>query len=575
MKSILNITAFLCGILFYCTYGNTAFQDPVYPISKKSETQLLNGSWDFKYIAGGEIPDKDKNFYQRDFIGKDWRKIDVPSNWETQGIVEPSYADPKEGVGLYRTTFSVPKKFTDGNDTFIRFEGVLYAYVIYVNGEFVGNDGIVYSNRHPQSDYWLVRKVYSPIWISTDEIDLQEGKQEINIEVENRFDFISLDGFTCKWSLKHYQNELSGGNVRLDTPPNSTGSFAVPVAIPDGTTGELNLSLNFFDASGMAVYEKTIKIMGAESASEPESGSSQKVKKNSNKKAKIFTITSEEISFSVDGEGRVLLVNGSANDTLLNGHPILRVGRKPTITLAYQAKAKRLNPEENKQFYWNPYLLRTPTLISKEIQKTDDGYQIKATYQWQRQEMENESVEGAVIFKMAPGGTVTCAYDLKPINATGLFMEFGLGFSLPKEYTTFRWLGDGPFVSVPGKTYYNERDIWALDKEDIRFTGNRAHTDLAAFYKHPDGGIGFMGSDSNFAVERVDDHIIFNHNALVSGFGTKVKFTRHPVKANEQKTIKGSFKIRVLGKNSGTFNEVFLPLKKVEVEKPFLKSYGF
>lgn len=84
-----------------------------------------------------------------------------------------------------------------------------------------------------------------------------------------------------------------------------------------------------------------------------------------------------------------------------------------------------------------------------------------------------------------------------------------------------------------------------------------------------------MGSDDNFAVERIDNHILFNQNALVSGFGTKVKFTRHPVRSNEWDAIKGSFKIKVLGKNPGIFNEVFLPLKKVEVEKPLLKSYGF
>jgi hypothetical protein len=78
-------------------------------------------------------------------------------------------------------------------------------------------------------------------------------------------------------------------------------------------------------------------------------------------------------------------------------------------------------------------------------------------------------------------------------------MEFGLGFSLPKKYTTFRWLGDG----------------------------------------------------------------------------TKVKFTRHPVKADELDAIKGRFKIKVLGTNSVIFNEVFLPLKDVTIEKPFLKSYGF
>ena len=132
-----SVFLFLALISFHNLYGNGVAQEPVYPVAKSSETVLLNGSWEFKYIAGANIPDEDTAFYRPGFVGKNWGKIDVPSNWELQGKAETSYAGIKEGFGLYRTTFSVPEKFPNDN-VFIRFEGVLYAYELYVNGNFVG-----------------------------------------------------------------------------------------------------------------------------------------------------------------------------------------------------------------------------------------------------------------------------------------------------------------------------------------------------------------------------------------------------------------------------------------------------
>ena len=56
-------------------------------------------------------------------------------------------------------------------------------------------DGIVYSDRTPQVDYWQVRKVYSPVQITTSERTVEHKSDEIIAVVENRFDFRSLAGY--------------------------------------------------------------------------------------------------------------------------------------------------------------------------------------------------------------------------------------------------------------------------------------------------------------------------------------------------------------------------------------------
>jgi len=55
-----------------------------------------------------------------------------------------------------------------------------------------GMDGIVYSDRTPQVDYWQVRKVYSPVQIAERVLKVKPGAQRLMLNAENRFDFRSL-----------------------------------------------------------------------------------------------------------------------------------------------------------------------------------------------------------------------------------------------------------------------------------------------------------------------------------------------------------------------------------------------
>ncbi|MBC7913305.1 MAG: beta galactosidase jelly roll domain-containing protein [Pyrinomonadaceae bacterium] len=474
--------------------------------------------------------------------------------WSDQGIkrkrsVKDFLADVNpEGVWLDSTTFY------DGFNEF-------------------GTDGIVYSNRHPQSDYWLARKVYSPVWIRNKKLIVDTGKQTLQLELENRFDFKSLEGFYCKWTLKHYKKTLESGLTKLVMPAKSSGNLEISLTIPNLNPAEYILELNFYDASAIICYETAIQIL-ADKNSNRYLQISTDLKNTSvsglhDKLSKKWVLSSKKSSFSLTETGKILLANLTTGDTLLSSFPVLRVGRRPSITLAFQGE------KEKNIFYWNPYLLSHPQLLSCNMETSNDGYLIIAKYRWNRQEKENEYIEGTIQFKMLTDGNIGCEYSLKPFNATGSFMEFGMGFTLPGSFDTFRWLGEGPFVSVPGKSKYNERNVWALNKEDINFSGNRANTDLSAFYKNQGSGIGFIGNENNFGVETENNRIVFTSNALVGGFGNKVNLTKYSFEAQKVNSVEGKFSIVVLGKDSKLFNQVFLPLDEVKLEKPFLKSYGF
>lgn len=119
----------------------------------------LNGEWRFRWTPTPE--ERITNFYAPDFDVTSWQTIAVPANWEVNGYGTPIYvsagfpfrADPprvmsepkkdwttfmeRNPTGQYRRTFTLPQGWGSGQ-TFLRFEGVMSAFYVWVNGQRVG-----------------------------------------------------------------------------------------------------------------------------------------------------------------------------------------------------------------------------------------------------------------------------------------------------------------------------------------------------------------------------------------------------------------------------------------------------
>ncbi len=123
-------------------------------------TMSLDGQWRFRWTAtpGERITD----FYRTNFDDSQWVNFPVPANWEVNGYGTPIYVSagypfkidpprvmgtPKESyttykernpVGQYRRTITLPSGWEAEGQTFLRFEGVISAFYVWVNGERVG-----------------------------------------------------------------------------------------------------------------------------------------------------------------------------------------------------------------------------------------------------------------------------------------------------------------------------------------------------------------------------------------------------------------------------------------------------
>ena len=119
----------------------------------------LNGDWQFRWTKTPE--ERIKDFWRTDFDASGWKTLVVPANWEVNGYGTPIYVsagypfkidppyvtrEPKKDwttyeernpTGQYRRTFTLPDNWL-GGQTFLRFEGVMSAFYVWVNGQLVG-----------------------------------------------------------------------------------------------------------------------------------------------------------------------------------------------------------------------------------------------------------------------------------------------------------------------------------------------------------------------------------------------------------------------------------------------------
>lgn len=132
--------------------------------AKKGDSQMsLNGEWKFRWTKTPE--ERIVDFYRTDYSCKGWKSLAVPANWEVNGYGTPIYISagypfkinppyvmttPKKDwttyeernpTGQYKRTFQLKANsllFRQDRQTFLRFEGVMSAFYVWVNGEKVG-----------------------------------------------------------------------------------------------------------------------------------------------------------------------------------------------------------------------------------------------------------------------------------------------------------------------------------------------------------------------------------------------------------------------------------------------------
>lgn len=381
-----------------------------------------------------------------------------------------------------------------------------------------GTDGIIYGDGYPQEDYFELAQVYTPVFIYPS-FDL--GNDNIVVTVENRFNFISLNGYSVHWRLQSLSKTLDEGNVWLSAEANTAEKINIP--LKDNMPDDVILAMNVLRPDGSLCYERNITVRH-------------------------------------DTDYALLLKKAKGNkpsltaEWLKNGF-LLRTGRPITVSLDNRRKG-----------LWQQYLI-SPSQLKTE--KRHGEYHI--TCLWQHNNKAQQYIRGDIRLATTKEGTTRIDYTLTPSDSiSGKFLDFGLAWRLPTQYTDLAWLGQGPFSQTPDKTAYNNRAIWKLHKNDIRFYGNRADVDLMTI-RSPKECLAICTKSKNIHLENIDGHICLTDNIVVGTYGTKF-------------TMPNGIDAKSIGKRSGTIiikssadeliKDCFGTWGTVNPEQPYMESYG-
>lgn len=433
-----------------------------------------------------------------------------------------------------------------------------------------GADGIVYADRTPQTDFWEVRKVYSPVQIAEGSAGVSIGSQQVSATVENRYDFRSLAGMKLDWSLKLNGKAIQNGEVALSAPSHEKEIVKIPVTVPADTAGDvLALELRCIEESGLQITERAIRLDVEGSSREawlsrlPALGEPHVAENDDEVNIRIagFDIRVERAT----GELRIWDQKGNVLVSGIYPHP----GRK-MLMVERRGSGSRFG-------YWSTSLLKSADQPVVRVSKKGTSVSISVSGCYPRPNDSKQSLSGGYDLTLTQSGVVNIHYRYEPVNAEGSFAEAGLSVVMPAEFSEFRWIGDGPYPGYPGKERLNEFGLFHLNREDLYFQGNRRRTELAMLTTPAGAGVALLTASSDVAVERDEQHnqTLLSHNAIISSLGNKLGGPETSVSASDVKDIEGDFSLLLL---NDAWPEPLVrrfgePAAATNVFRPFFHSY--
>ncbi len=441
--------------------------------------------------------------------------------------------------------------------------------VLDTNGQ-EGADGIVDSDRTPSSDYWAIRKIYSPVFIPVDSLTVKGGRQKLEIPVKNRHDFTDLSAIAGSWEFHIDGRKVQNGKLDLKAAPRTEtlAKIEADLALQPQQHDQF-LRFIFTGANGREIVRHAVRLLPETSTGILYKGTmsdSSSAQISMGEEGPVVTYSAGASNLQVNREtGSVSLVID--DKSLLDGLA-LRVGRASQMSeiRAYGSI---------KSAVWDPYLLTDCVVKSAKCHAPEEGVaKTDLTLQFNRQGKDSSGGDAAaqgiladIHLTFSASGWTDIDYELKPVDATDHLLELGLAFQLPKQSTRLTWLGKGPFAVYPLQAEGMERGVHSVepkadfDPANRAYGGSRTEVDLASATDVYGNGLGMMCRSGTVSLEPLGYSVFFSHILLSAGHGEKRSISVVNIKAKDLKPVKGSLRLVALGEKNRPepFRTVFGP----------------
>lgn len=182
--------------------------------------------------------------------------------------------------------------------------------------------GVIDSWRRPRPEWWLCKKLFSPIQIEEKPLATPKPGGPVSIGVENRNTFTNLSRYTIKWTMAG-----ESGETHADVPPMSSGT--IHIAARHRVSAKETLVLEFYDEQKRLVDGYRLMFMPHEIPQMRFSGKPAKITEppGSLDMAKLICMTGRSSELAFDRTSGVLIRGTSGGELVLMGGPSLHVLR--------------------------------------------------------------------------------------------------------------------------------------------------------------------------------------------------------------------------------------------------------
>jgi len=279
--------------------------------------------------------------------------------------------------------------------------------------------GIVDGWRRPRPEYWLSKKLFSPVQIAEKPLAIPSSGPLV-IAVKNYNQFVDLDRYVCRWSLASER-----GEARAECKPMSDGILTIPVsARPDDVLG-----LEFYDEQGRMVDAYRLSFKAHELPVFVRSGKPAQIREQSGylDGASAVRLIGKESEIAYDR------LSGELYRCLKGGEVILSSG--PTLRLLKSNAPAETYPIGN-GLNLGALGVDAPTAwkLSEASSATEGG---QAVLNWRGS--YGKDLVGGYRIGMDDAGDIEIHYEFRYTGTPIYVREQGLEFAVPLSMDKLEW----------------------------------------------------------------------------------------------------------------------------------------
>jgi hypothetical protein len=270
--------------------------------------------------------------------------------------------------------------------------------------------GVVDGWRRKKPEFWITKKLHSPIKIQEGPLALPEAGQPLRVRVENQYDFTDLGELTVSWRI-----EPDAGRVLAALPPHQTGELAIRLRRAP-REGEV-LGLEFHDRAGRLVDAYNLPLGQTNPPRLPDlrapGPTPLKILRENYLAGQGTRVVGEGFELGFDQETGLLRRGVAFGQALLLETPRLHVlpAATPFSSLP------------------NPLTWRL-----RKLAVVPDGPNVRVVLQG-----DYEHFSGGYELLITPEGALTTRSTFTYDGPRLLARELGLAFSVPREADLLRW----------------------------------------------------------------------------------------------------------------------------------------